>query len=193
LHLFTTDAIRFAVKSKLISIRELDMRQGPALLFAFLFIAATAAAQSKSDQDKKDEGKDTDRAQLVTTAEIIKLDAKKKTLQVKELVQPTSNGGRENGSQGRRNGGYGGGRRRNGGGFPGGGGGRYPGGGGTGGGGTTPQAKEYKVWVTKDTVMKLADTNIEFKDLHVGDRVTVSGFPKGSKDLEARTITRNFQ
>jgi hypothetical protein len=193
LHLFTTDEIRFAVKSKLISIQELDMRQGLALLFAFLFIAATAAAQYKSEQDKKDEGKDIDRAQLVTTAEIIKLDAKKRTLQVKELVQPTSNGGRENGSQGRPNGGYGGGRRRNGGGFPGGGGGRYPGGGGTRGGGTTPQPKEYKVWVTKDTVLKLADTNIEFKDLHVGDRVTVSGFPKGSKDLEARKITRNFQ
>jgi hypothetical protein len=168
------------------------MRQGLSLLFAFLFVVATAAAQSKSDQDKKDEGKDTDRAQLVTTGEIIKLDAKKKTLQVKELVQPTANG-RDGASQRRRNGGYGGGRRRNGGvGFPGGGSGRYPGGG-TSGGGATPQAKEYKIWVTKDTVLKLADTDIEFKDLHVGDRVTVSGFPKGNKDLEARTITRNFQ
>ena len=81
--------------------------------------------------------------------------------------------------------------------FPGGGGGRYPGGGsgggGTSGGGATTKAKEYKVWVTKDTVLKLADTNIEFKDLRVGDRVTVSGFPKGNKDLEAKTITRNFQ
>jgi hypothetical protein len=174
------------------------MRQSLAFLFAFLIIAATSAAQSNSDQDK-DKGKDTDRAELVTTAEITKVDAKKRTLQVKELVQPTANDQR-NGGSGRRNGGYGGGRRRNGGiGFPGGGGGggRYPGGGsgggGTSGGGATTKPKEYKVWVTKDTVMKLADTNIEFKDLRVGDRVTVSGFPKGNKDLEAKTITRNFQ
>jgi len=171
------------------------MRKSFTFLFAFVFIAATAAAQSNSDQDK-DKGKDTDRAELVTTAEITKVDAKKKTLQVKELVQPTANERSDGSPSGRRNGGYGGGRRRNGGiGFPGGGGGgggRYPGGG-TGGGGTTTKAKEYKVWVTKDTVLKLADTNIEFKDLRVGDRVTVSGFPKGNKDLEAKTITRNFQ
>jgi hypothetical protein len=172
------------------------MRQSLAFLFAFLLIAASVAAQSNTDQDK-DKGKETDRAELVTTAEITKVDAKKRTLQVKELVQPTADEQR-NGGSGRRNGGYGGGRRRNGGiGFPGGGGGRYPGGGsgggGTSGGGATTKAKEYKVWVTKDTVMKLADTNIEFKDLRVGDRVTVSGFPKGNKDLEAKTITRNFQ
>ncbi len=172
------------------------MRQSLAFLFAFLLMAARVAAQSNTDQDK-DKGKETDRAELVTTAEITKVDAKKRTLQVKELVQPTANEQRNGGSE-RRNGGYGGGRRRNGGiGFPGGGGGRYPGGGsgggGTSGGGATTKAKEYKVWVTKDTVLKLADTNIEFKDLRVGDRVTVSGFPKGNKDLEAKTITRNFQ
>jgi hypothetical protein len=191
LHLFTTDAIRFAFKSNWFRFEVLDMRQSLAYLFAFLIIAATSAAQSNTDQDK-DKGKDTDRAELVTTAEITKVDAKKRTLQVKELVQPTANDQRDGGSHGRRNGGNGGGRRRNGGiGFPGGGG-RYPGGG-TGGGGTTTKAKEYKVWVTKDTVLKLADTNIEFKDLRVGDRVTISGLPKGSKDLEARTITRNFQ
>jgi hypothetical protein len=192
LHLFTTGGIRFAFKSNWFRFEVLDMRQSLAFLFALLIIAATSAAQSNGDQDK-DKGKDTDRAELVTTAEITKVDAKKRTLQVKELVQPTANDQRDGGSHGRRNGGYGGGRRRNGGiGFPGGGGGRYPGGG-TGGGGTTTKAKEYKVWVTKDTVLKLADTNIEFKDLRVGDRVTVSGFPKGNKDLEANTITRNFQ
>jgi hypothetical protein len=161
-------------------------------------MAATVAAQSKNDEDK-DKTKDTDRAQLVTTGEITKLDAKKKILQVKELVQPATNARRGNDGERRRTGGTGGtgggGRRRNGGiGFPGGGtgGGRYPGGG-TGGGSTTPQTKEYKVFVTKDTLLKLADTNIEFSDLHVGDHVTVSGFPKGSKDLEASTITRSFQ
>src|SRR5215468_3098517 len=97
------------------------MRKSFAFLFACLFIAATSAAQSNNDQDK-DKGKDTDRAELVTTAEITKVDAKKKTIQVKELVQPTANEKRH--------------RRSLGSGFPGGGGGRYPGGGGTGGGGT---------------------------------------------------------
>jgi len=172
------------------------MRQSLALTFAFLLVAATVTAQSQQNDEDKEKGKDTDRAQLVTTGEITKIDAKKKTFQVKELAQPADNGRQDGDSQRRRNGGYGGGRRRNGGvGFPGGGGGgggRYPSGGG-GSGSTTPQPKEYKVWVTKDTVLKLAYSNIEFKDLHVGDRVTISGLPKGNKDLEARTITRNFQ
>src|SRR5262252_7653594 len=121
------DLIR--VEIELVSFGGLDMRQSLAFLFAFLLMAATVAAQSNTDQDK-DKGKETDRAELVTTAEITKVDAKKRTLQVKELVQPTANDQR-NGGSGRRNGGYGGGRRRNGGiGFPGGGGGggRYPGG-----------------------------------------------------------------
>jgi len=172
------------------------MRHYLASLFALLLIAATAAAQSQQSAEDKDKGKDTDRAQLVTTGEITKIDVKKKTLQVKELAQPTDNGRQDGDSQRRRNGGYGGGRRRNGGvGFPGGGGGgggRYPNGGG-GSGTATPQPKEYKVWVTKDTVLKLAYSNIEFKDLRIGDHVTISGFPKGNKDLEAQTITRNLQ
>lgn len=172
------------------------MRRRLFFLFAFLFIAATASPQSQQKDDDKDKGTDTDRAQLVATGEITKIDAKKKTFQVKELAQPADNRQHDGESQSRRNGGYGGGRRRNGGvGFPGGGGGgggRYPSGGG-GSGSATPQPKEYKVWVTKDTALKLAYTDIEFKDLRVGDRVTVSGFPKGSKDLEARTITRDLQ
>src|SRR5262249_40040087 len=141
----------------------------------------------------KEEGKGREWAGRGNAGEMSKGEGKKQTLEVRELVQATGNDRSAGGSQGRRNGGYGGGRRRNGGiGFPGGGGGRYPGGG-TGGGGATTKAKEYKVWVTKDTVLKLAETNLEFKDLRVGDRVTISGFPKGSKDLEAKTITRNFQ
>jgi len=165
-----------------------------AAAFISVFIALPAYPQSKS------EDKNVDRAQVVSTAEITKIDAKKKTLQVKELL-PAASTGRGGGGRGTTGGG-GGGRRRSGGsggvGFPGsgrgGGGGRYPGGPGGGGSGTPQQAKEYKVFITKDTVMKLAETNIEFSDLHVGDRVTVSGFPKGSKgDVEAATITRSFQ
>src|SRR6266516_3803448 len=63
----------------------------------------------------------------------------------------------------------GGGRRR--GGYPGGGGGRYPGGGQT----STNQVKEYKVYVTSDTVLKLEDQDMVFSDMHVGDRIIVSG------------------
>ena len=78
----------------------------------------------------------------------------------------------------------------------GGGGGRYAGGGGGGypGGGTaTNQVKEYKVFITKDTVLKLEDMDMEFRDLHVGDRVVVSGTPKGSNgDLDGTAVTRKF-
>ena len=53
--------------------------------------------------------------------------------------------------------------------------------------------KEYKVFVTKNTVLKLYGANIDFGDLRVGHRITVSGTPKGKNaDLEAVTITREF-
>ena len=69
------------------------------------------------------------------------------------------------------------------------GGGRYPGGGQT----STNQVKEYKVYVTSDTVLKLEDQDMVFSDMHVGDRIIVSGIPKGSgNDLEATSIKRKF-
>jgi hypothetical protein len=197
----------------------------PALaIICGLLLAIPGVAQSKSDQDKTptDESKKTDKAptnkaQIVGTAEITKIDAKKKTLQVRNVVEssnnnssrsddspgPTTNrrggGGYPGGGYpggGYPGGGYpgGGGRRRNpgggypGGGTPGGGGGRYPG-----GGQPSSNQKEYKVYVTKDTVLKLEDQNMEFGDLHVGDRIVVAGTPKGSgSDLEATTVTRKF-
>jgi len=68
-------------------------------------------------------------------------------------------------------------------------GGRYPGGGQT----STNQVKEYKVYVTSDTVLKLEDQDMVFRDMHVGDRIIVSGIPKGSgNDLEATSIKRKF-
>ncbi len=165
-------------------------------LFCGLLLAVTAAAaQSKTEQDKKDQ------AQLVSTAEILKIDAKKKSLQVRQVAEATTapRGG-QGGRRGAGGGGGGGGGRRPGGGrrggggigFPGGGGGRYPGGSGGGGGGTSSnQVKEYKVFVTKDTVMQFAGVNIDFTSLHVGDRITVSGTPKGGKgDIDAANITR---
>jgi len=43
-------------------------------------------------------------------------------------------------------------------------------------------------------LVTIANTDIGFTDFHVGDRVTISGTPKGSKgDVDAVTITRNFQ
>src|SRR5262245_61298605 len=150
------------------------MKSSLALTFGFLISAFPAFGQSKDAQDKT-----ADHVQIVSTAEIIKIDAKKKSLQVRELAQASDNGGRV----GRRGGGggypgggggypgggtrTGGGRRSGGVGFPGGGGGGggYPGR--TGGSSTNHAAKEYKVFVTKDTVMTLANSNIEFSDLRV--------------------------
>jgi hypothetical protein len=166
------------------------MKLSLALTCAFLLSAYPALGQSKDAQDKS-----TGHVQIVSTAEIIKIDTKKKSLQVRELAQPANNAGRRGGQGGGypRSGGHrggGSGRRSGSIGFPGSGGG-YPGGG---GGTTRSQAKEYKVFVTKDTVMTLANTNIEFSDLRVGDRIDISGTPKGSKgDLEATSISRNLK
>jgi hypothetical protein len=204
---------------------EVHMRQALVIIFGLL-IAVPGVAQSKTDQDKTatDTSKKTDkaptsRAQIVGTAEITKIDAKKQVLQVKNLEpantatdRPSNAGGYPGG--GRRGGGGGGG---GGVGFPGGGGGRrrpggYPGGGGGGGGypggggGSRPgggnrtgtqssQPKEYKVYVTKDTTIKLANADLAFSDLHVGDRIQVLGSAKSgnSGDLQASTITRDPQ
>ena len=186
------------------------MKLSLALTFGFLISALTAFGQSQDAQDKsqdKTQDKTADRVQIVSTAEIIKIDAKKKSLQVRELAQASDNdrrAGRRGGGSGYPGGGGGypgggggypgGGRRRTGGvGFPGGGGGGgYHGR--TGGSSTNHAAKEYKVFVTKDTVMTLANSNIEFSDLRVGDRIDISGTPKGSKgDLEATSISRNLK
>jgi hypothetical protein len=156
-----------------------------AIICGLLFIALPCTAQSKNDQDKSQD-KSTDKAQIVGTAEITKIDAKKKTLQVRNIVEGNNDTTPNRTGAGRRGGGGGGG------GYPGGGG-RYPGGGGNPGGGNTNQVKEYKVFITKDTVLKLEDQDAEFSDFHVGDRVVVSGTPKGSSgDLDATTVTRKF-
>src|SRR6516225_1751662 len=181
-----------------------------AIICGLLLVALPCTAQSKNDQDKSQD-KSTDKAQIVGTAEITKVDAKKKTLQVRNTVEGTNDtaspnrtgagrrggggggGGGYPGGGGRYpGGGYPGGGRRPGGGYPGGGG-RYPGGGGNPGGGNTNQVKEYKVFITKDTVLKLEDQDAEFSDFHVGDRVVVTGTPRGSSgDLDATTVTRKF-
>lgn len=175
------------------------LRQSIAVLCALLWLAVPSFSQSKAPEGNR-------------TAEITKIDAKKKSLQVKEVVEPTSSrNGQGNGRRGGNGGGgnrtgTGGGRRTGGTGrypgggggvgFPGGGGsGRYPGGGGGGGtrpGTSTNQPKEYKVFVTKDTEMKLfGTTKADFSDFRVGDRITFSGNPHGkSGDVEAMTLSR---
>lgn len=160
------------------------MKHRLAVLCGFLLIVLPVVAESQS----------TDKAQIVSSAEIIKIDAKKKSLQVRELASATSPSDRGTDRQsGRRSGGGGGGGRRGGGGSTGGvrlpGGVGFPGGGG--GQSRTNQAKEYKVFVKKDTVLTLAETNIDFNDLHIGDRITFSGTPKGH-DVEATAISRDL-
>ena len=177
------------------------MKQSLSLICIILTFSFPVFSQSSTDKADP---------RVISAAEILKVDAKKKTLQVRQLLDantssPAGDGTRRGGGGGGRRGGGGGG---GGGGYPGGGGGRrrgggggYPGGG-TGGGGypgggypgrsQSTQAKEYKVYVTKETALKFAGTDIEFSDLHVGDRIMVSGSPKGSKgDLDATTIERN--
>jgi hypothetical protein len=136
---------------------------------------------------------------VVNTGQITKIDAKKLTLKVRsdpnqDTTTPAARpggGGRRTGAGGRGGGvglpggiglpGAGAGRR--------GGGGGYPGGGGT-GTNTSNQGREYKVSLTKDTVLKEGDTTITFSSLKVGDHVIISGNPKGS-DMEATSITRD--
>lgn len=139
--------------------------------------------------------KNSDKAQIVGTAEITKIDAKKQVLTVKN-IQSASTG--DPNANARRQGGGGGGGGVPGVGFPGGGRrrGGYPGGSNPGGspsGSQSGQPKEYKVYVGKDTVIKLANADLTFTDLHVGDRIAVAGTPKNgsSGDLEATTITRD--
>src|SRR5438132_2272293 len=160
------------------------MKRRLALFGGFFLLALTAAAQSQSGGDKN-----SGKVQVAATAGILKIDAKKKTVQVREVAEPGTTstrgqGGRQ--STGGGGGGGGGGRRGGGGGRRGGGG--FPGGGRPGGRGATNQVKEYKIFVTKDTVLKFAGVDLEFSDLHVGDRISVSGTPKGSSgDIEATT------
>lgn len=159
------------------------MKQSLAVICGILCVALPVHAQS-GETDKK-----TNLAQIVATAEITKIDANKKTVQVREVV--TSRATPRNEGGGAAPGAGGGRRRRTGGGGVG-----FPSGGRPNGGGaprttTSNQVKEYKIFATKDTTYKFAGADIDFTDLHVGDRITVAGTPKGSKgDLEAATITR---
>jgi hypothetical protein len=155
------------------------MKQSLALIGIFLCMSFHAQAQSKTDQDNKTSG-----VRVNSTAEIIKIDSKKNSFQVMEMIQPNTSPRRRQAGERR-----GGGRNRGGIGFP-----RSRTGGGGGspsGGPTVANQKKYKVFVTKNTALDFAGAKLDFSDFHVGDRITISGTPKGSKgDLEATKITR---
>jgi len=158
----------------------------------------TAAVYARSQEDKTatPQDKTANRAQLLTTARITKIDTKKKILTARTENDHSSSSsipaGEPQGS-GRRSGRGGAGRRRNGGGFPGGGI-PFPGGGGGGRPSSTPkdQGKEFKVVVSDTTAIKEGENSISFLNLNVGDHITIKGLPKGGgSDLEASEITLN--
>jgi hypothetical protein len=161
-----------------------------------LLLTLPVLVHAKSEQEKKSE-----QVKIVSSAEILKIDAKKKSLEVQDLLEPSATDypdrGRRNGSGGggRRGGGGGGGggsRRGGGVGFPGGGVG-FPGGRPGGGAQAATPPKHYKVFVSKETVLKIADMDMTFSDMHVGDRILISGTPRGSNgDIDATSITRDL-
>jgi len=153
----------------------------------------TAAVYSRSQEDKtaSQQDKTANRAQLLTTARITKIDTKKRVLTARTENDHSSSSsipaGEPQGS-GRRSGRGGARRRRNGGGFP------FPGGGGGGRPSSTPkdQGKEFKVVVSDTTAIKEGENSISFLNLNVGDHITIKGLPKGGgSDLEASEITLN--
>ena len=70
------------------------MKQTLAIICGLLFIVLPGAAQSKNSQDKSSDKTQTDKAQIVATAEVTKVDAKKKTIQVRNMVDSTSTAAR---------------------------------------------------------------------------------------------------
>jgi hypothetical protein len=164
-----------------------------ALISSAAFLVAGAGAQNNSSA-----------APVVNTAYITKIDAKKMVIHVKtDGTQPdtgvagtgsTGAGGRRGGG-GRDGGGYGGatgvgvsgGRGRRGGTVGG-----YP-------GGTAPAAgtaansskvREFKVYLTKETVVRDGETTVTLNDLKVGDHIVLSGNSKGN-DVEALSIEKD--
>jgi hypothetical protein len=161
-------------------------------LLTFITFAAVSAGHLKAQNNS---GTDL---RVISTAYITKIDEKKMRLVVKsDPEQPTVAVG---GGGSPRGGGGGGGGRRGGGGSRGGGGGRRGGaspaptptasnGTNTNAAVATPSSKgrEFKVSVTKETVVTDGDAQMPFSKLKVGDHVVISGISKGN-DVEADSI-----
>jgi hypothetical protein len=166
------------------------MKRRIALLSCFIVAVVFASGHLSAQNPAND-------VRVVSTAYITKIDEKKKKLVVKS--DPNQPSVAVAGAAPRGNGGGGGGRRGGGGG----GGGR--GGGGRRGGGspsptapaatgtntttaTTPsKGREFKVTLTKETVVTDGDAAIPFEKLKVGDHIVISGISKGN-DVEAESI-----
>jgi len=147
------------------------MRQGIAVAFAALLLLASAGIRGAA-QDKPTNNADG-KAQLISTAQITKIDLKKQTLKVRNVaasMNDGSAGGTTNSGAGRTSGG--GGYPSGGMGIPGGG--RRGGGMGRGGsnGPTNPSQEqlgpEYTVYIGKTTAIKDEDRPMEFQDLKWG-------------------------
>jgi len=167
------------------------MKRKIALLSCFIVAAVFASGHLCAQNTASD-------VRVVSTAFITKIDEKKKKLVVKsDPNQPSV----AVAGAAPRGGGGGGGRRGGGGGGVGvrGGGGRRGGGGsptptattatGTNtAAATTPsKGREFKVSVTKETVVTDGDAQIPFEKLKVGDHIVISGITKGN-DVEAESI-----
>jgi hypothetical protein len=166
------------------------MKRRIALLSFFIVVAVWLSGHLSAQNTAND-------VRVVSTAFITKIDEKKKKLVVKsDPNQPSV----AVAGAAPRGGGGGGGRRG------GGGGGGVRGGGGRRGGGgsptptataatstntaaaTTPsKGREFKVSVTKETVVTDGDAAIPFEKLKVGDHIVISGISKGN-DIEAESI-----
>jgi hypothetical protein len=166
------------------------MKRRIALLSCFIVAAVFASGRLSAQNTASD-------IRVVSTAFITKIDEKKKKLVVKsDPNQPSvavagaaPRGG--GGGGGRRGGGGGGGGVRGGGGRRGGGGSPTPTATATTGtstAATTPsKGREFKVSVTKETVVTDGDAQIPFEKLKVGDHIVISGISKGN-DVEAESI-----
>src|SRR5258708_2020930 len=89
--------------------RRLHMRHALAIICGLLFVTLSGVAQDKTEdkpQDKTSDKATTSKAQIVGTAEITKIDAKKRTLQVRSVVDANKSSTPDAGpATNRRNGG----------------------------------------------------------------------------------------
>jgi hypothetical protein len=168
------------------------MKRRIALLSCFIVAAVFSSGHLSAQNTTSD-------VRVVSAAFITKIDVKKKRLVVKS--DPNQPSVAVAGAAPRGGGGSGGGRRGGGGG-----GGGARGGGGRRGGGASPaptataatgtntaaattpsKGREFKVSVTKETVVTDGDAQIPFDKLKVGDHIVISGITKGN-DVEAESI-----
>jgi hypothetical protein len=152
-------------------------------LLSFFIVAGVWSSGHLSAQNTASD------VRVVSTAYITKIDEKKKKLVVKS--DPNQPSVVTAGAAPRGNGGAGGGGARGGGGRRGGSSPTptAPAGTGTNAATATTSSKgrEFKVSVTKDTVVTDGDAPIPFEKLKVGDHIVISGISRGN-DVEAESI-----